>query len=103
MDGKHKELKHLFGEFSQSYIELPRFFFALEQTNPGCVVIWKTFNSNIPNTEIFQHMFWSFEPSIDGFENCRPILSIYGTHLYGKYKGTLLFAMGCEGNNQLFP
>ena len=30
-------------------------------------------------------------------------MSIDGTHLYGKYKGTLLIAMGCDGNNQLFP
>ncbi|RVW66259.1 hypothetical protein CK203_066390 [Vitis vinifera] len=26
-----------------------------------------------------------------------------GTHLYGKYKDTLRIAMGCDGNNQLFP
>ena len=30
-------------------------------------------------------------------------MSIDGTHLYGKYKGTLLIDMGCDGNNQLFP
>ena len=29
-------------------------------------------------------------------------MSIDVTHLYGKYKGTLLIAMGCDGNNQLF-
>ena len=29
LDGKHKALRHLFGDFSQSYIELPRFFLAL--------------------------------------------------------------------------
>ena len=57
----------------------------------------------MPNTEIFQRVFWSFKPSIEGFEHCRPILSIDGTHLYGKYKGTLLISMGCDGNNQLFP
>ncbi|KAL6318110.1 hypothetical protein AAG906_035255 [Vitis piasezkii] len=28
---------------------------------------------------------------------------IDGTHLYDKYKGTLMIAMGCDGNNQLFP
>ncbi|KAL6321966.1 hypothetical protein AAG906_035881 [Vitis piasezkii] len=28
------------------------------------------------------------------------VLSIDGTHLYGKYKGTLMIAMGCDGNNQ---
>ncbi|RVW44678.1 hypothetical protein CK203_115586 [Vitis vinifera] len=40
---------------------------------------------------------------VKGFKHCRPVLSIDGTHLYGKYKGTLMIAMGCDGNNQLFP
>ena len=102
-DGKHKALRQLFGDFSQSYIELPRLFLDIEQANPGCVVIWKTFDTNMSNTEIFQHVFWSFKPSIVGFKHCRPLLSIDGTHLYWKYKGTLLIAMGCDGNNQLFP
>ena len=103
MDGKHKALRHLFGDFSQSYTELPHLFLALEQENPRCVVIWKTFDSNMPNTEIFQCVFWSFKPSIEGFEHCRPVLNIDDTHLYGKDKGTLLIVMGCDGNNQLFP
>ena len=29
-DGKHKALRHLFGDFSQSYTEMPRWFLALE-------------------------------------------------------------------------
>ena len=57
----------------------------------------------MPNTEIFQRVFWSFKPSIEGFEHYRPVMSIDGTHLYGKYKGKLLIAMGCDRNNQLFP
>ena len=103
MDGKHKAIRQLFGDFSQSYTELPRLFLVIEQTNPRCVVIWKTCDIYMLNTEIFQRVFWSFKPSIDGFEHCRPIMSIDGTHLYGKYKGTLLIAMGCDRNNQLFP
>ena len=99
LDGKHKALRHLFGDFSQSYTELPRLFLALEQANPGCVVLWKTFDSNMPNTKIFQHVFWSFKPSIEGFEDCHLVLSIDGTHLYGKYKDTLMIAMGCDENN----
>ena len=47
-------------------------------------------------------MLWSFKPSIEGFEHCCPVLSIDGTHLYRKYKGTLLIVMGCDKNNQLF-
>ena len=78
-------------------------FLAIEQTNPGCVVIWKTCEINMPNTEIFQRVFWLFKPSIEGFQYYRPVMSIDGTHLYGKYKGKLLIAMGCDENNQLFP
>ena len=38
-DGKHKALRHLFGDFYQSYTKLSCFFLALEQTNLGCIVI----------------------------------------------------------------
>ena len=103
LDGKHKAIRQLFGDFSQSYTKIPRLFLAIEQANPGCVVIWKTCDINMPNIEIFQCVLWSFKPSIDGFEHCRPVMSIDGTHLYGKYKGTLLTAMGCDRNNKLFP
>ena len=103
MDGKHKAIRQLFGDFSQSYIELPRLFLVIEQSNPGCVVIWKICDINMPNTKIFQRLFWSFKPSIERFEHCRPVMSIDGTHLYGKYKGKLLIDMGCDENNQLFP
>ena len=57
----------------------------------------------MPNTEIFQRVFWSFKSSIEGFEHCCPVLSIDSTHLYENYKGMLLIVMGCYGNNQLFP
>ena len=103
MDGKHKAIRKLFGDFFQSYTELPHLFLAIEQSNSGGIVIWKTLEINMPNTEILQRMFWSFKPSIEGFQHCRPVISIDGTHLYGKYKGKLLIAMGCDGNNQLFP
>ena len=76
---------------------------ALVQVNPGCVVTWKTFDYHMHNTEVFQCVFWAFHPSIEGFNHCQPILSIDGTHFYGKYKGTLMIVMGCDGNNQLFP
>ena len=55
------------------------------------------------NTEIFQCVFWSFKSSIEGFEHCHLVLSIDGTHLYERYKGTLMIAMGCDENNKLFP
>ena len=56
----------------------------------------------MPNTEIFQRVVWSFKSSIEGFEHCHHVLSIDGTHLYGKYKCTLMITIGCDGNNKLF-
>ena len=55
--GKHKVLTILFRDFHKSYAELSCFFMALEQANPGCVVTWKTFDSYMHNTEVFQHVF----------------------------------------------
>ena len=57
LDGKNKAIKQLFGDFSQSYTELPRLYLAIKQSNPGCVVIWKTCEINMPNIEIFQRVF----------------------------------------------
>ncbi|CAH9145636.1 unnamed protein product [Cuscuta epithymum] len=51
----------------------------------------------------FQKVFWAFKTSIKGFKHCPPLLTIDGTHLYGKYKCTLMVAMGSDANNQLYP
>ena len=103
MKAKRKAMTRLFDDWYKSYAELPRFFLALEQSNPWCIMYSKMVPGNNPNEEIFQRVFWAFAPSIKGFTHYQPVLSIDETHLYGKYKGTLLIAMGCDGNNQLFP
>ena len=48
-------------------------------------------------------MFWSFNPNIDGFKYCKLVISIDGTHLYGKYQGKLLVTMATDTNNKVFP
>ena len=47
--------------------------------------------------------FWSFTPCIDGFKYCKPVISIDGTYLYGKYQGKLLITMATDANNKVFP
>ena len=79
------------------------FLYGLKQANFGCVATWKTFDSNMQNTEVFQRVFGAFHLSIKGFNHYRPILSIDGIHLYEKYKDTLMITIGCDGNNKLFP
>jgi hypothetical protein len=40
---------------------------------------------------------------VASFTHCRPIVSVDATFLTGKYKGTLMFAVGMTAENQLLP
>ncbi|XP_016168936.1 uncharacterized protein LOC107611534 [Arachis ipaensis] len=51
----------------------------------------------------FHRLFWTFPPCIEAFRHCKPLVSIDGTHLYGKYGGTLLVAIAQDGNSNILP
>ena len=57
----------------------------------------------MPGCAIFERVFWDFSPSIEGFQHCRPVISIDGTFLYGKYRSTLLIALTWDSDNRPFP
>ena len=40
---------------------------------------------------------------MEGFIHCKPVISIDGTHLYGKYEGKILIATTIDENGQIFP
>ncbi|XP_057539719.1 uncharacterized protein LOC130817822 [Amaranthus tricolor] len=100
---KNKAITKVFGDWDKSFEELPRYVQALMQSNPGTVVQWEVQPTMDPTKVMFQRMFWAFGPSIKGFPHCRPLISIDGTHLYGKYRGTLMIGMSIDANSQLFP
>ena len=52
---------------------------------------------------VFHFVFWSFKPVIDGFRYCRPVITIEGTFLYGKYTGALLVATIVTANSKVLP
>jgi hypothetical protein len=52
---------------------------------------------------IFFYAFWCFPQCVEAFRHCRPIFSIDGTFLIGKYQGTLLIAISYDTNNKLVP
>ena len=76
---------------------------ALQHFNPGTVVEWRHERSPNRPEYIFNYVFWSFKPAIDGFVHYRPVISIYGTHVYGKYDIKLLIAVAVDANRQIFP
>ncbi|XP_020270620.1 uncharacterized protein LOC109845760 [Asparagus officinalis] len=92
----------IFGDWEKSYATLPQYLYAIKRSNPGSEYKLITKEVN-PGVHKFTSVFWVFGPSIEGFKFCRPILSIDGTHLYGKYKGVLLVATGVDADGGLFP
>ncbi|XP_020242978.1 uncharacterized protein LOC109821202 [Asparagus officinalis] len=92
----------IFGDWDKSYATLAQYLDAIKRSNPGSE--YKLITKEIdPGVHQFTSVFWVFGPSIEGFKFCRPILSIDGTHLYGKYKGVLLVATGVDADGGLFP
>ncbi|XP_021761161.1 uncharacterized protein LOC110725993 [Chenopodium quinoa] len=104
---KEKAIAEIFGDWESSYGRLPHFMQALLRSNPGTCVVWKhkalVDGVYYSNMEVFERVFWAFGPCIDGFKHCMPVICIDGTHLYGKYKGTLLVATSVDASFQVFP
>ncbi|CAH9097342.1 unnamed protein product [Cuscuta epithymum] len=101
-NAKQKAIHTVFGDWDKSYKTLPKFVAALEKCN-DMIVVWQFEKLHDQNMGTFQRIFWAFPQSVEGFKYCRPVISIDGTHLYGRYKGKMLIAMAVDGNNQLFP
>ncbi|XP_016185807.1 uncharacterized protein LOC107627491 [Arachis ipaensis] len=55
------------------------------------------------DTVMFHRVFWTFPPCVEAFKYCKPLISIDGTHLYGKYECTLLMAIAQDGNANILP
>ncbi|KAH1221033.1 hypothetical protein GmHk_12G034539 [Glycine max] len=51
----------------------------------------------------FHRVFWTFGQCKEAFKYCKPIIQFDGTHLYGKYHGTLLMATSQDGNRGVLP
>ncbi|XP_016195793.1 uncharacterized protein LOC107636830 [Arachis ipaensis] len=71
---KQKAVAVIYGDWDESYNELPRWVLGVQLTMPGTA-----------------------------FRHCKPLVSIDGTHLYGKYGGTLLVAIAQDGNSNILP
>ncbi|XP_047179213.1 uncharacterized protein LOC124846045 [Vigna umbellata] len=105
---KQKALAMEFGDWEDSYNHMPRWLHAVKEANPGTIFQCTGSPVNIDgdtddNCYIMERVFWSFGPCIEGFKYCKPILQVDGTFLTGKYHGTLLTAIGQDGNRNIFP
>ncbi|XP_057744825.1 uncharacterized protein LOC130962654 [Arachis stenosperma] len=105
---KQKAVAQIYGDSEESYAELPRWMLEVQSTMAGTITVLKTSPVRLrgevdESTVYFHRLFWTFPPCIEAFCHCKPLVSIDGTHLYGKYGGTLLLAIAQDGNSNILP
>ncbi|XP_025629991.1 uncharacterized protein [Arachis hypogaea] len=99
---KQKAVAQIYGDWEESYTELPRWMLGVQSTMAGTITVLKTSPVQLrgevdESTVYFHRLFWTFPPCIEAFRHCKPLVSIDSTHLYGKYGGTLLLAITHNG------
>ncbi|KAL0333579.1 UNVERIFIED_CONTAM: hypothetical protein Sangu_1514100 [Sesamum angustifolium] len=91
----------VYGTLENSVQKLPKYLGAIQEYNPGTIVEWKHKDfQQSTGKYVMGYVFWAFKLCIDGFQFCRKIISVDGTHLYTKYKYKLLIAAAMDGNQQ---
>ena len=100
---KQKAVAKVYGDWQESYDELPRWLDYMRLVTPGHhEVVTEQYRQHgvvDPRFLIFRRVFWTYKQCSDAFNHCKPMIQIDGTFLYGKYKGTLLIATAQDGNS----
>ena len=98
----------MFGDWDESYHQLPRWLVAMKQFYPKTIVqlqIGDCYQGQFldPNHVKFERLFWVFKPCINALPFYKTILHIDGTFLYGKNKQSLLIATTQDRNRKALP
>src|SRR5438046_1018504 len=84
--------------YEDIYAQLPQYSTDIVTSNLSSTVVIERTNDNQ-----FFRLFICYAASANGFEHCRPVLSLDGAHLKGKNLGILLSATTTDANRSLFP
>ncbi|KAL5162375.1 hypothetical protein HKD37_07G019505 [Glycine soja] len=105
---KQKAIAIEYGNWEESYAKLLSWLTHMQNHSPGSYfqILHDDFIvSNRVSREHrqFYRVFWTFDQCKEAFKYCKPIIQVDGTHLYGKYRGTLLMATSQDGNGGVLP
>jgi hypothetical protein len=101
---KQHACKMIYGDWEEGYEQLPAMFNAMKAANPDMHYDYISKpNEWNDRRQIFFRAFRCFPQCVEAFRYCRPVLSIDGTFLLGKYMGTLLLAISGDADNALVP
>ncbi|KAL8549411.1 hypothetical protein ACS0TY_008300 [Phlomoides rotata] len=92
--------ENVYGTWESSCQFLPKYMGALQRYNPGTIVEWRH-KDTVNGVCTLGYEFWAYRPCIEAFKHYCKILTIYGTHLYTKYKHKLLIANTLDANQKV--
>ena len=105
---KQKAIAIEYGDWEELYVKLSSWLTHMQNHSPGSYfqILHDDFivgNSVSREHRVFHRVFWTFGQCKEAFKYCKPIIQVDGTHLYGKYRGTLLMATSQDGNGGVLP
>ncbi|KAM3323336.1 hypothetical protein P3S67_004487 [Capsicum chacoense] len=86
------------GTKEENYNRLPSYLHMMKENNLGTYTNIKRDDENR-----FQYAFFTYDTSIIGWTNCRPVIMVDTTLLKSKYSGVLMIAVSKDGGNNIFP
>lgn len=99
---KRCAVKMIYDDWEEAYEKLPALFNAIKIVNPGVHNEYTPKpNERSDGRHIFYRALWCFCQSVEAFKHCRPVFSIDGPFLLGKYQGTLPIAISINVDNAL--
>ncbi|KAK2633791.1 hypothetical protein Ddye_028583 [Dipteronia dyeriana] len=88
-----------YGTHEESFQLLLSFGYVLEPQNPGTIT-----NLQCDENDKFPYFFMSLGALLRGFQRCmHPVIAVDGTHLKGRFGGTMFIATAQDGNEQGYP
>ncbi|KAL5138095.1 hypothetical protein HKD37_10G028352 [Glycine soja] len=105
---KQKVIAIEYGDWDESYAKLSSWLTHMQNHSPGSYFQILHDDFIVGNTVSREHrqfhrVFWIFGQCKEAFKYCKPIIQVDDTHLYGKYRGTLLMATSQDGNGGVLP
>ncbi|XP_015934195.1 uncharacterized protein LOC107460352 [Arachis duranensis] len=103
---KQKSVAKIFGDWEVSYQTLLVWLKAMTMKMPRSCIQIKIVpvyreSEEVQGVRVLHRVFWNFYPCIVAFRQCKPLVQVDGTHLYGKYKGALLVAVAQDRNQNI--
>ncbi|KAH1203033.1 hypothetical protein GmHk_17G049368 [Glycine max] len=105
---KQKAIAIEYGDWDESYVKLSSWLTHMQNHSPGSYFQILHDDFIVGNTVSHEHrqfhrVFWTFGQYKEAFKYCKPIIQVDDTHLYDKYRGTLLMATSQDGNGGVLP